>query len=284
MSPILSPIMSPIMAPIRIALRILIALSALTPHDALAQESQTQARRADLSERIADDEDEPTLLDSLVERTTLGLGFDYNRGDFESDQSTDTGSLTAMIKLDWEIFSVRAALPFYGVEGPGNADLQGSNGTDYGVGDLVTSVTYTLFPARDYLPFFDFILKLKLPTANSNFGTEKTDVTLLVDAIHSFDPLVVFADFGYRFRGGGEYRDTLLAAVGGGIQFPIGSSLWLAYDWRESPFRERGDEHELTPFLSIPVGDHLRIDPYVVIGLAQASPDWGVGSTLSWKF
>lgn len=273
------------MAPLRIALAILITLTAamtLAPDAASAQDSATQAWRAGLSERLS--EDEPTLFESLVDRMTLGLGFDYNRGDFEAEQSTDTGSLTAMLKLEWETLSVRATLPFFGLKGPGNAELQGSEDTDYGVGDLITSVSYTLFPPRNDLPFLDFVMKLKIPTANSNFGTQKVDVTLLVDVIHNFDPLVVFADLGYRFRGGSEYHDTLLAAVGGGVQFPVGSSLWLAYDWRESPFRERGDEHELTPFLSIPVGSHFRIDPYVVIGLSAASPDWGVGSSFSWKF
>lgn len=273
------------MAELRIALAVsikLLMLSTLAPGPALAQEADTQQRRAGLLERLS--EDEPTLFESLVDRTTLGLGFDYNRGDFEADQTTDMGSLTAMVKLDWETLSVRAALPFFGLEGPGNAEFQGSENVDYGVGDLVTSLTYTLFPPRNGLPFFDFILKLKLPTAKSDFGTGKVDVTLLVDVIHDFDPLVVFADFGYRFRGAGDYSDTLLAAIGGGVQFEVGSSLWLAYDWRESPFRERGDEHELTPFVSIPVGSHLRIDPYVVIGLSAASPDWGAGTTVSWKF
>jgi hypothetical protein len=179
---------------------------------------------------------------------------------------------------------VRAALPFFGLNGPGTAELEGSDQTEYGVGDLIASLGYTLYPPRNDLPFFDFIIKLKIPTANSNFGTQKVDVTLLVDVIHDFDPLIAFADLGYRFRGGSEYDNTFLAALGAGVQLWRGSSLWLAYDWRESPFSGRGDEHELTPFVSIPIGSHFRIDPYVVIGLAEASPDWGVGSTLSWKF
>jgi hypothetical protein len=260
----------------------LVLLISLSPSAGAAQDSTTQQRRADLPDRLS--EAQPSLFDSLLSRTTVGLGFDYNRGDFEAEQSTDTGAITTQIKLDWETISVRAALPFFGVKGPGNAELQGSEETDYGVGDLTTSVSYTLFPPRNDLPFFDFILKLKIPTANSKFGTEKVDVTLLVDVIHNFDPVVVFADLGYRFRGGSDYHDTLLAAVGGGVQLRDGSSLWLAYDWRESPFRERGDEHDLTPFVSIPIGKHFRIDPYVVIGLAAASPDWGIGTTLSWKF
>ncbi len=257
-------------------------LAALNPGSASAQDSTTQQRRTDLFDRLS--EDEPSLFESLLERMTLGLGFDYNRGDFEAEETTDTGSISAMVKLEWETISVRAVLPFFGLEGPGNGELQGSEETDYGVGDLITSVTYTLYPPRNDLPFFDFIVKLKIPTANSNFGTGKADVTLLVDVIHNFDPLVVFADLGYRFRGGGDYHDTLLAAVGAGVIFPVGTGLWIAYDWRESPFSERGDEHELTPFVSLPVGSHLRIDPYVVIGLATASPDWGAGTTFSWKF
>ena len=117
----------------------LVLLISLSPSGGAAQDSTTQQRRADLPDRLS--EAQPSMFDTLLSRTTLGLGFDYNQGDFEAEQSTDTGAITTMVKLDWETISLRAALPFFGLKGPGTTELQGSEDTDYGVGDLTTSLT-----------------------------------------------------------------------------------------------------------------------------------------------
>ena len=225
--------------------------------------------------------------------TTVGIGFDYSRGEFDTDVNTTLASLAPFVRLDWETITVRGSLPFFDIRGAFNPINDDDVESERGVGDLTASLSYTAIPPRRGLPFFEFTTKIKFPTAESGFGTDKFDVTLLADITHVFDDtLLVFADLGYRFRGGKRFRNTLLTTLGGGTQLKDGVGLWLAYDWRQSPIthdesrgiRNPGDEHELVPFLSLPVGAHLRVDPYLVIGLAKASPDWGVGTSISWKF
>lgn len=221
----------------------------------------------------------------LPTQLTLGVGFDFNRGDYETNETSDTASITPLLRLESDNVVLRASLPLFRLEGPIEAGFDPPDETEYGVGDLTVGLAYTVYPLFENTPFFDLTCRVKVPTANADFGTGKADVTLLVSALQSVtSKLSVFADFGVRLRGGNLYHDTLLASLGSGVQWQNGIGTWIAYDWRESPLDGRGDEHELTPFLSIPFGEHLRIDPYALIGLAKASPDWGVGTVLSWKF
>ena len=227
----------------------------------------------------------PSNLEALTPLTTAGVAFDYNEGKFGASKKSTAASMAPFIRLEWEKVVIRSSLPLFRLEGPFNPVDEDLTETDLGIGDLTSSVSYTFYPPAAGLPFVDAVVKLKFPTATNNFGTEKFDVTLQLDAVHSItDRVAVFADFGYRFRGGAAYRDTMLASVGGGIQAPSRIGIWLAYDWRETPFDERGDEHELVQFLSFPIGEQFRFDPYLVVGLSDASPDWGLGSVFSWTF
>jgi len=228
---------------------------------------------------------ESVYFPAFPERITLGLAVDFNRGDFETDRTSDTASLTPLVRLESDNVIVRAALPLFRLDGPIEAGFSGPDETEYGVGDLTLSAAYTVYPLFDGMPFVDFVCQFKFPTAHEDFGTGAFDSTLLVSALKPLHrDVYAFVDFGIRLRGGGQYRDTLLTAFGVGAQGRTGIGIWLVYDWREAPFDDIGDEHELTPFLSIPIGNHLRLDPYVLVGLSAASPDWGVGNVISWTF
>lgn len=243
------------------------------------------------SAALADSSPDDGLFGIPAPDTTLGIGFDYSRGEFGTDENTTLTSVSTLLRLEWEAITIRASLPWFDIRGVFNPLIDDEIESENGIGDLVGSVSYTFVPPRYGLPFFEFTTKVKFPTAESGFGTDKFDVTLIADVTHLLnDMLLVFADLGYRFRGGSRFDNTLLTTIGGGILLQDEVSVWLAYDWRQSPLRGEkgtsnpGSEHELVPFLSLPISKHLRVDPYFVIGLAKASPDWGFGTSLSWDF
>ncbi len=219
-------------------------------------------------------------------RASAGLAFDFSRGKFETDKHLDTLSLQPALRFESDNFAVRGSLPFYRLEGAIEAGSEAPTETEWGVGDLSLDFTYTLYPFVRGGPFLDFMTRIKVPTANDLFGTGDVDVTVLMSAYQVLGfGVAAIGDFGIRLRGGGLYRDTLQAAFVLGSQAQGSVGMWLAYDWRESPLPSvRSDEHELTPFLSIPLGEQLRVEPYCVIGLSQGSPDWGVGSSIWWRF
>lgn len=226
------------------------------------------------------------LVPEPIDEVSVGLAFDFNRGDFELDERNDTLSLQPAVRMQSANVSVRAVLPFYWIEGRFDPVIDPPRETEFGVGDLTLDLAYTLYPVIRGGPFFDFTTRLKIPTAEDLFGTGEFDATFLISAYQRLPlQLAVIGEWGYRVRGGGLYEDTHQAAVIVGSQGGNGIGIWLAYDWRESPLPGlRKDEHEITPFLSIPIGARLRYEPYAVIGLSEGSPDWGVGSSIWWKF
>jgi len=229
---------------------------------------------------------------------TLGFGLDFSRGDYGEPDTTNSGSIPATLKLEWEPITFRISVPFLaingsdnvigGTDGPISSDggdaPTGSRSFRYGIGDVVTSLTYTYYPSAPGVPIFDFITKVKIPTASSTLGTGKTDVTLQLEAYKGFGRASVFGGFGYRFKGGGSYEDILLASGGVGFRVAGGIQAGLAYDWRESALRTGGSSHELSPYMSFRIGEHVRFGPYAVIGLSEQAPDWGVGTSLSYEF
>jgi len=226
------------------------------------------------------------LIPEWPDRKAVGLAFDFNRGEFESDERSDTLSLQPALRLESDNVMLRASLPFYRLEGPIEAGIDPPRETEWGVGDLTLDLAYTVYPIVRGGPFFDLLTRFKIPTADDLFGTGKFDVSFVASL---YQPLglgfAAIGDLGVRLRGGDLYRDTLLGAFILGKQFENGPGVWLAYDWRESPLPEvRRDEHELTPFLSFPVGGSSSIEPYGLIGLSPGSPDWGVGCSMWWRF
>jgi hypothetical protein len=230
-----------------------------------------------------------------------GMGFDFNRGDYgEVDAvgdsvETDTAQVNAFVRLEWDPFTLRVSVPFVLVDGS-ETFVPGDDGTptedftpgtrrDYGLGDLVTRLTYTWYPKDDRIPIVDLSTQVKIPTADDSkgLGTGKTDVTLQMELVKAFGPVSTFGGFGYRFKGG-PLDDILLASAGLGLRFSRTVSAGIAYDWREASSSGVGDSHELAPYLSIRAGKHMRFGPYGVIGLSEAAPDWGVGSTVAYEF
>ncbi len=231
------------------------------------------------------------LVPELPDQVSLGLAVDFNSGKFDTGDRWDTLSFQPAVRIESDNVFVRLALPFHRLVGPIDPDRSGSQ-SEFGLGDLNFDLGYTLYPVVRGGPFFDFVTRVKAPTADDDFGTGKTDVTLLISGYQMVGyGFAVIGDFGVRLRGGDTYDDTLQAAFILGRQTKGQIGLWLAYDWRESPTVDFGgdevdlpDEHDLTPFVSIPISKHLRVDPYAVIGLSQGSPDWGIGTSVWWKF
>lgn len=220
-------------------------------------------------------------------RATALLGVDYSQGDYGSATTSRSGALQAGAKLEYEPFTLRASVPLLVNDGviPDDA-VGGSNGTEIGLGDVLVSAAYTWYPQSRILPVLDFITKVKIPTASENdgLGTGKTDVTLQLELSRTVGVVSVFAGGGYRFKGGGAFRDVALATAGASARVSKGVSLGAAYEYREASTNAVSDSHEISPFVSVRLGDHTKLIPYGLVGLSNGAPDWGVGSTISYEF
>jgi hypothetical protein len=229
--------------------------------------------------------------------SSMGLGSDFSRGKYGTTESTNSLSIPALLKLEWEPVALRVSVPFLLINGSDDVlaltDGPTSSGGSvlgesyrYGLGDISTSLTYTYYPTRTlkWVPLVDLRVKVKIPTADSDLGTQKTDTTLQFELTKRFGPLGVFGGFGYRFKGGAAYDDVLLGSVGTSYRATKTLSAGLAFDWRESSINGVPDSKELSPSLSIRVNEHARFGPYGVVGFSNSSPDWGIGAMSTWNF
>ena len=265
---------------------IIVALSLfllLSSSNAIAAEDSTEDRGANVY-----DQSERSFYASM------GMGLDFSRGDYGTDSMTNSLAVPVSLKLEWEPITFRVSIPFItingsdgvigGTDGPvsGGGSLLGSS-VRYGLGDVVTGLTYSYYAREKWVPNFDISSKVKIPTAGDGLGTDKTDVTLQLELSKGMGPVSVFGSFGYRFKGGGVYEDILLASSGVGVRISSTLQAGLAYDWRESAVAA-GDSHEVSPYVSIRTSEHFRVGPYAVLGLSEQAPDWGVGSSFTYVF
>jgi len=221
---------------------------------------------------------------------SASIGVDYSRGDYGEPDDTDFLSVPVAIKLEWEPITFRASISFLykdGVDdvipGIGGAGEDAATSTEAGVGDVVTSLAYTYYPDRKFVPIVDLITKVKIPTASEGkgLGTGKTDVTLQAEFTEVFGPFSIFGGGGYRFKGGSQYDDIIVAGGGFGLRFSRSFSAGVAYDFREAATGSADDVHELVPYMTIRLSERTRLGPYGIIGLSDGSPDYGGGLTLT---
>jgi len=230
---------------------------------------------------------------------TIGTGFDFNRGDYGEEDAdgdsvtTDTASIPFFAKFEWEPVTFRVSVPVLyidgsdqitggGLEGDGVAEDRQS----FGIGDVTTSLAYTYYPERQSaLPIVDLIVKVRIHSSTpKDLGSSGTDVSVGTELSKSFGPFSVFGGASRRFKTGKNFDDVWLASAGGSLRFARWIAVGAAYDFREASTAGATDSHEVSPYVSLRLSDHIRMTPYGLIGLSDGSPDWGAGSSLSYEF
>jgi len=209
----------------------------------------------------ADDTDVQDDGDYQYWRVTASTGLDFSRGDF----GTGTESNNVVIVGDQP------------------ESVPGLTGVRDGIGDVVLSAGYTYFPTgSSALPVVSLMGKVKFATADEDegLGTGEEDYTLQLELSKTFGWFSPFAGVGYKFIGdppGVSFEDKLFASGGFSIDLGDRVDVGVAYDWAQSAVKGNPDIHELSPFASIKLGDHFAVDPYALVGLSKAAPDWGLG-------
>jgi len=222
-------------------------------------------------------------------RLTASSGIDFSRGDYGTGTRSDVLYVPSALKVELEPLVFKVTVPWVRVDGDvvliGDQPVgvaAGGAPARSGVGDVVVSLGYVYYPDVDFLPLTELTGKVKIPTADQQqgLGTGEADYTLQLDLSKSFGPITPFGGGGYKFVGeppNVSFRDKAFAYGGFTLRLSRAFTIGAAYDWSQSAVATRGDDHELSPFVTIKLGRHLALDPYGVVGLSQNAPDWGVG-------
>lgn len=239
----------------------------------------------------------PAATQSLHYRLKVSLGFHYSNGDYGTSDTTEIFYVPLFVRAEVSRFTLQATIPYIRVDGPagiidGPAGPIETSGKGDGLGDIFVRGSYFL-PRKpawpSWVPFVDLAGLVKFPTASRSdgLGTGEFDFGIESDLIWLFGRLSPFATIGYRFLGDppdADLNDVFGATVG--AQYHVLDTVWagLLLDYRQPSSSVTDERLELVPFGSWAFAPLWSFEPYVSVGLADGSPDAGVGVQLgrSW--
>jgi hypothetical protein len=231
---------------------------------------------------------------------TLSTGFDYTTGKYTGTEKTEILYVPFIGKYELGRWTLKATVPYLRITGPGNVvgggedvvTLPGATvprRTESGLGDIVTSAFYNVLNERTAPIGIDVGVKVKLATADDTrgLGTGRNDYSLQVDAFKPLGAVTLFGSLGHRWYGdppGIDLKNVFYGSLGVAHRFSSATSAGLAYDYRPAITDGGGKVSELTAFATRRLSGHWKVQPYFVVGFAEASPDWGAGAQVAYSY
>ena len=226
---------------------------------------------------------------------TLGGGLHYSSGDYGTTTTTTITTLEATARYEAGRWTYKATLPYLFVSGatsvvPGIGNVRGKaprTSNESGMGDIVVSATYAAY--SDKQMGIDLTGKVKLPSADEakGLGTGETDVAFLVDGYRTFERITGFGGIGYHILGdspGLPLENAWSANLGASYKLDERDSVGALFESRQRVVAGGARQLELIGFFMRKLDRAWKAQAYALIGLADGSPDWGIGATLGRPF
>ena len=224
------------------------------------------------------------------------VGVDYERGDYGTGQKISKITAPATLKVSSGRFQLAASLPYTRIEGPGNVvsgggllglpiiidptKPTGGRSRREGIGDLTLGALYAI-PTKAVNVTLS--AEVKLPTAEKNLGTGRTDYAIAAEASRNIGNVTPFVGIGYTLPGdpeGYSLRNSL--SLRGGLAARLGEHTqgYVAYSHSQSVSENLPDEQQVISGLNTAVANGLSLGVYGTAGLSDGAPDVGAGLRL----
>jgi hypothetical protein len=234
---------------------------------------------------------------------SLSLGGEYTTGSYGTSDDTRIWYFPATFKYETERHSLALTVPYVIVNGRGDVVAGGFSGmhggmtsggvsesseTHSGIGDLELKGSLNLSREDRYGARIDLTGRVKIATGerDDNLGTGENDYAVQVDLERHYGATRLFGSLGYMFLGdppGVNYDNTLYGTLGVSNKVGTTTTLGLALDAQEAPLDGAASALELSLFLISQADAKTRVTGYVIKGLRDGSPDWGVGVLLKFS-
>jgi hypothetical protein len=223
---------------------------------------------------------------------SFSLGAEYTTGNYDSGSDTDIFYFPATFYFDADRFRVSITAPLIWVDGPGNVvgggeargiyGPGGSNDGEFGIGDLMLRGSINLQPESRDMPRVDLTGALKFGTADrdDNLGTGEDDFSVQVDLERNFSAVGAFGSLGYRVMGdppGVRYKNPLFGQVGFAYRAGSGASVGAAYNFQQRVLSGTPGQGDITFFMTAEADAKTQLTGFVLKGVRDGSPDWGLG-------
>ena len=238
----------------------------------------------------------------------VSVGAEYSSGDYGTSSDTYIWYFPFSLRYERNDWFFRLTVPYLIVSGPGNVVIMGGSGmgshqpgmggggtvtttgsrTESGLGDIIGTVSYTLQRGASGRPGIDLTGKIYLGTASETkgIGTGENNYAVQLDLAQDVGIITLFGSGGYRVSGdapGTSYKDVLYGSVGLERDFnrkTVGGAL----DVQQAVVPGGDAFAELTGYLTVRPAKDAKLTAYLLLGLTDAAPDFGVGLTYAWFY
>lgn len=221
----------------------------------------------------------------------LSTGLYWSRGDYGEDTDTTMTAIPLAARVRTPSWTARVATTVLTIDGPSNS-RDGVVVTNVarterqsGLGDTWLSATYHDAPHQAGTLFIDVTGKFKWPTGDDAKGlsTGTTDTDVRIDAFKRVDNVTLSSGIGYRWRNGGDadYDNSANAIVGLDRKWVPGVNVGASVSGAQAATATSSGPREWLVYWSAKRPGNTRWMVYALHGLSTASPDVGIGITLS---
>jgi len=236
----------------------------------------------------------PSPARAAAGQTSVSLGAEYTQGDYGTSSTTKIWYFPITLGYETDQNLVSITVPYLIVEGTGNVVAAGGMGmrrttsntnstTETGLGDIVLTGSQKI--AGTATSRIDLTGKIKFGTADEdkNLGTGENDYAVQLDFAQRYNDNSLFGSAGYKILGdppGTDYRNVFYGSVGLSRKLDAASTAGLEFFAQQAVLSGTDGQSELTLFLSNKPDSRTKVTGYVLVGLANGSPDWGLGVAL----
>jgi hypothetical protein len=222
----------------------------------------------------------------------------YSRGDYGFTEDTEVFLALLTVTSETAHWRFQALMPALNIKGPATVVAGGgqagivpgrpTKSSETGVGDLTLGAAYK-FGAVFGDTSLDLGAQVKLPTASEQrgLGTGELDTMVQADLRHPMGSVTSFATLGYRFLGRSiqyQLKDGMYASLGFVQAVTSATSMGVSYNWRQRVTVGGADSSEVLGFFLHQINERWRVQGYALAGFTNASPDFGTGASLGYRF
>lgn len=229
---------------------------------------------------------------------TVSSGVDYSTGDYGRADNTNMLVVPFSIRYRTDAWTYRLATAHLYIEEGVNGVLIGGDfitnkaeqNSISGMGDIIVSARYSFDTMTNLDAAFNLTGKVKLATADETrgLGTGSNDYTIEMGAYQPLTKNVdMFGSLGYRIKGDlpqTKLNNVWLGSVGFSFPWDKDTEFGLIYDFRQATSPRVSAVSEVSSYWDWRIDSRWSLNTYTVFGLSDASPNFGVGTQISYRY